>query len=149
MKARIYISLAALALFCGCRTPHPDAAESAVWVEIPGQSPETVRLATEAVFREQGFKLATSGLLGMTFEKLGGTWQDITYGGWQAGTWNRVKVTVTSTDNGGSVVGASAYAVRDKGDRVMEDEVKMWNQKPCRKLIDMVKERVAAGAPAP
>jgi hypothetical protein len=149
MKLKAFLCLTLVALIAGCRTPHPDAAESAVWVEIPGQPPEAVRAAAEAVFHEKGYKLATSSLLGMTFEKVGGTWQDITYGGWQGGTWARVKVTVTSTRAGHSVLGASAYAVLNKGDRTMEEERKMWNQKPCRQLLETVKARMTATPPLP
>ncbi len=149
--AGLGFAVMALLTMTACRSPGGGHAS----VVISGASFDNIRAATAAVFNAAGYSLTTSSASEMTFQKLGGRGQEILYGSWESkGVMDRVRVRFEPGANNDYQLIATAYSVRDAGDRVFEDENRkvLLSAGSYRKLLNDVKKRVAevpAAVPAP
>ena len=78
----------------------------------------------------------------MVFEKEGSRWDQIAYGSWvnDASVWLRVKVSMVSLSADTFRLQCLAYKIRNKGDPLTEDKVRIRNNhsKPYQALLDKV-----------
>jgi hypothetical protein len=135
----------------GCSSWFKPASESFASVLIPSASADDVRKTTIKVFQGADYlshyEDPDSGLL--IFEKEGTQGQSLAYNGvvgtqYGQQTLNRVKVRVIDRGDGSCRVNCQAYIVRDAGNRVGEDEIKLNSLRsgPYQKLLDEVAERL-------
>jgi len=122
-----FLMLGLVAALVGCSSPPKGAgAGKYAAVEVSGFSRMAVEMAAEQVFTEAGFKLASKAGGTLTFEKPASCAQNIVWGGWQTGLWDRVVAKVTRIGDGENwILSADAYRVMSKGDSVLEEEKKM------------------------
>lgn len=136
------MALAAL-LLSGCSTPPKGAgAGKYAAVELHGFSRASIDLATEQVMEEAGYKLDRRTPDGMIFDKQATTTQNLVWGGWQTGLWDRVQTKLSRRGEGDDfVLSADAYRVISKDDAVMEEERKMGStvQSKYQKLLEKVR----------
>ena len=82
----------------------------------------------------------------MVFEKEGSRWDQIAYGSWVNDTsvWIRVRVSMVPLSDGSFRLQCQAFKVRNKGDPLTEDQVRIGNSqsKPYQALLDKVAERL-------
>ncbi len=115
-------------------------------VEVSGFSRMAVEMATEQVFTEDGFKMASKSNESLVFERPSNTTQNIVWGGWQTGLWERVVVKITRLgEDDHFLVSADAFRVQSKDDRILEEEKKMGFavQATYQKLLERVKSLLA------
>ena len=110
-------SLVLAGVLAGCSSS-PKGAGSGKYaaVELKGFSRMAIEMATEQVFVKDGFKLERRANETMIFEKPASTGQNIVWGGWQTGLWDRVvaKVTRLSEDDH-FLLSADAFRVTSRG----------------------------------
>ncbi len=133
----------ATALLSGCSTPPkgPGAGKYAA-VELHGFSRASIDLATEQVMEEAGYKLDRRTPDGMIFDKQATSTQNLVWGGWQTGLWDRIQTRLARRGEGDDfLLSADAYRVISKDDAVMEEERKMGFavQAKYQKLLGKVK----------
>jgi hypothetical protein len=141
---RLLASLAlATLLLSGCSTPPKGAgAGKYAAVELHGFSRASIDLATEQVMEEAGYKLDRRTPDGMIFDKQATSTQNLVWGGWQTGLWDRVQTRLSRRGEGDDfVLSADAYRVISKDDAVLEEERKMGFavQAKYQKLLEKVK----------
>jgi len=152
MNAKPQYLLAGLALaaaslgLLGCKSlSKPDSASFAS-VRIQGSTPEEIRDATVAVFKQDGYQAVRTVPPDLVFEKEGSRWDRIAYGSWvdDAPVAIRVKASIVPLSEGAFRLQCTAYMVRSKGDPVFEDEVRLRNNhsKPYQALLDKVLGRL-------
>jgi hypothetical protein len=126
----------------GCKSLSEPASDSFASVQIQGHTVEQIRAATVVVFQEDGYRSANERRGEMVFEKEGSQWDKIAYGSWidDEAVWIRVKASVVSSANGAFRLRCQAYRVRNKGDPVFEEVVRLKNNrsKPFQALLDKV-----------
>jgi hypothetical protein len=126
----------------GCKSTGKPASASFASVEIAGHTPAQIRAATVVVFQQEGYTSANERRGEMIFEKEGSHWDRIVHGNWVDDTsvWTRVKASVVPASNGLYRLQCQAYRVRNKGDPVFEEEVRLKNNhsKPYQALLDQV-----------
>jgi len=149
MSVHIQVLMVALAmgLFVGCSSP-PKGTGSGKYaaVEINGFSRLAVEMATEQVFLKEGFKMASKTPESMIFERPGSTGQNVVWGGWQTGLWDRVVVKLTRLGEAEQfLLSADAFRVVSKDDSILEEERKMGFavQTTYQKLLEKVKTLLA------
>jgi hypothetical protein len=131
----------------GCRSPDPKVPQSAslVSVALSDQTMGDIRETTVAVFKENLFGVAYSGVDNMVFEKRGSWMKDMAYGGWlDSEVWTRVKVEISQYATNRHLLACDAYIVRFKGDSFFEEEQKVYkiSKGPYKKMLNTVKERL-------
>ncbi|HAB16146.1 MAG TPA: hypothetical protein PLX89_06900 [Verrucomicrobiota bacterium] len=140
-----FLSLVALAAgLAGCQSS-PTGAGTGKYaaVEISGFSRSAVEMATEQVFVKEGYKLAATGNQTLVFERPASTTQNVVWGGWQTGLWDRVvaKITRLGSDDD-FLLSADAYRVQSKDDSILEKESKMGFavQSKYQEMLEKVKK---------
>lgn len=136
------LSLSTL-LLSGCSTP-PKGAGAGKYsaVELHGFSRASIDLATEQVMEEAGYRLDRRTPDGMIFDKQATSTQNLVWGGWQTGLWDRVQTRLARRGEGDDfILSADAYRVVSKDDAVLEEERKMGFavQAKYQKLLEKVK----------
>jgi hypothetical protein len=146
MKLPVLFCVASLLLagfLTGCSSS-PKGAGSGKYaaVELKGFSRMAIEMATEQVFLKEGFKLERRANETMIFEKPASTGQNIVWGGWQTGLWDRVVVKVTRlSEEDDFLLSADAFRVTSRGDSLLEEEKRMGFavQSKYQKLLEGVK----------
>jgi hypothetical protein len=137
----ILIASASMA-FVACKSLDKPASASFASVRIQGHTPEQIRAATVVVFEQDGYAATDIRHAEMIFEKEGSRWDQIAYGSWvnDAPVWLRVKASVVPLTGESYRLQCQAYMVRNKGDPLAEDQVRMRNNhsKPYQQLLDKV-----------
>jgi hypothetical protein len=140
------LTLATL-LVSGCSTPPKGAgAGKYAAVELHGFSRASIDLATEQVMEEAGYKLDRRTPDGMIFDKKASSTQNLVWGGWQTGLWDRIQTKLSRRGEGDDfVLSADAYRVISKDDAVLEEERKMGFavQAKYQKLLEKVRTLLA------
>jgi hypothetical protein len=130
-------------LSAGCATR--DKPDYIAAVEIHGNTPGQIAAVTEAVFAENGYKLAGGSATKPVFEKPGSGMNKFAYGDWVGDTevWVRVKVSITPVEEAVWRIDCRPFLVKDKG-RSMEEEIKVSSvhHKPYQKLLDDIAARL-------
>ncbi len=149
LKARAVAGALALLLAlpaAGCRSLGKPYSARFASVEIPGRSPAQIRDATVAVFRDERYAVASAGLTDLVFEREASGFSNVAYGNWMGGTpvYVRVKVAIVPLADGVHRLQCDAYMVRDKGDALVEEEVKLSiaHGGPYQKLLDKAAGRL-------
>jgi hypothetical protein len=141
----LLLATAGLALL-GCKSLNEPLSASFASVQITNHTPLEIRAATLAVFQQEGFAPAKAELPEMVFERQGSKWDNIAYGNWVDANevWSRAKVSVVPLSGGVVRLQCEAFQVRDKGDKVFENEVRLRNSrsKPYQALLDKVLDRL-------
>ena len=136
----LWVASATLVLI-GCKSMDQPNSASFASVRIQGHTAEQIRAATVVVFQQNGY-LAVGGRSEMVFEREGSRWDQIAYGGFvdDASVWVRVRVSVVPLSEGVFRLQCQAFKVRDKGDSVFEQQVRLKNNhsKPYQALLDKV-----------
>jgi len=126
----------------GCKSLDKPESASFASVRIQGHTVEQIRAATVVVFQQDGYTPVDVGRSEMVFEKQGSRWDRIAYGNWidDASVWVRVRVSVVPLSEGVFRLQCQAFKVRDKGDAVFEEQVRLRNNrsKPYQALLDKV-----------
>ena len=111
-------------------------------MRIQGHTAEQIRAASVVVFQQDGYTAADVRRSEMVFEKEGSRWDQIAYGSWvnEAPVWLRVKVSMVPLAADTIRLQCQAYKVRNKGDPLAEDQVRIGNShsKPYQALLDEV-----------
>ena len=150
-NCRILPLVVALTLLCGlgvtgCRSVGKPASASFASVEISGRTPEQIRDASVAVFREAGYTIVTTTTTDLVAEKEGTQANKLAHGDWVSGgsVWVRVKATIVPLSAGQHRLQCNASMVRGKGDSFFEEEVKLSNLRgrPYQNLLDEVAKRL-------
>jgi hypothetical protein len=139
--AGMLLSAASLGLI-GCKSLDKPNSASFASVRIQGRTPEQIRDTTFAVFKQDGYAVVPTPLPNMVFEKEGSRWNQIAYGSWVTDepVWIRVKASIVPLSGDASRLQSTAFIVKDKGDKVFEEEVRLRNNhsKPYQALLDKV-----------
>jgi hypothetical protein len=126
----------------GCKSLDKPESASFASVQIPGHTAEQIRAAMVVVFQQDGYTPVNLERPEMVFEKQGSKWDRIVYGSWidDAAVWVRVRVSVVPLSDGVFRLQCQAFKVRDKGDAVFEEQVRLRNNrsKPYQALLDKV-----------
>jgi hypothetical protein len=137
----ICVAAASIALI-GCKSLNKPASASFASVRIQGHTAEQIRAASAVVFQQDGYTLVEGHRPEMVFEKEGSRWDQIAYGSWvnEAPVWLRAKVTMVPLSADTFRLQCQAYKVRNKGDPLTEDQVRIGNShnKPYQALLDEV-----------
>jgi len=141
----MWLAIAGMGLL-GCKSlSEPDSASLAS-VQIQGHTAEQIRAATMVVFQQDGYTAAGLQRSEMVFEKEGSRWDQIAYGSWvnDASVWNRVRVSMVPLAADTIRLQCQAFKVRNKGDPLTEEEVRIGNshRKHYQALLDKVVERL-------
>jgi hypothetical protein len=135
----VVFSVVCLLLSAGCATREkPDYLAA---VEIRGNTPGQIATATEAVFSENGYKLAGRSGTKLVFEKPGSGMNKFAYGDWVGDTqvWVRVKLNIVPIGEALFRVDCKAFLVKDKGGSTEEEiKVSSMHHRPYQKLLDDV-----------
>jgi hypothetical protein len=130
----------------GCQSVDKPASASFASVEITNRTPDQIREATVAVFRENGFTQGAGGGTELVFEQEGSSMNRIAYGNWMGGTpvYVRVKASIVPLAEGQYRLQCNAHMVRDKDDSFFEEEVKLTNirRRPYQDMLDKVAKRL-------
>ena len=133
----------------GCRSARKPASARFAAVELQGNTPGQIRKVAAEVFRTNGYKVVTTGLTNLIFEKEGTTMNNVAYGNWMGGTpvWVRVKGEIVPVSEGIFRLQCHAYMVRDKGSAAFEEETQLSNfrRRPYQRLLDQVAMRLKSG----
>lgn len=137
----MWLAIAGMGLL-GCKSlSEPDSASLAS-VLIEGHTAEQIRAATMVVFQQDGYTAAGLQRSEMVFEKEGSRWDQIAYGSWvnDASVWVRVRVSMVSLSADTFRLGCRSYKVRNKGDALTEEQVRIRNthSKHYQALLDKV-----------
>jgi hypothetical protein len=136
------VLMAATIGLAGCSSMSKPASASFASVRIRGHTAEQIRATTALVFEQDGFSAVRVQRGEMIFEKEGSKWDSIAYGSWVDNTpvWVRVKLSVVPLAEADYRLQCQAYKVRNKGDPLIEDEVRVGNahKKPYQALLDKV-----------
>ncbi len=136
----------ACATLLGCKSPDKPASASFASVQISGHTPQEIRAATLSVFQQDGFMPVGVEGFDLVFEKEGSKWDRIAYGNWldDNAVWLRVRVSLVPASPGAYRLQCQAFKVRDKGDKVFEEEVRLRSNhsKPYQALLDKVMGRL-------
>jgi hypothetical protein len=140
------MAVVASTVVIGCKSVDKPISASFAWVEIQGHTPEQIRAATVVVFQQEGYTAVEVQRSELVFEKEGSRWDKIAYGGWMddSGVWIRVRVSMVPLSDGVFRLQCQAFKVRDKGDAVFENQVRMGTNrsKPYQALLDKVPGRL-------
>jgi hypothetical protein len=141
LLASMLLAIAAIGL-PGCKSLSKTDSASFASVDVQGHTPEQICAATVVVFQQDGYTAAVIRRSDLVLEKEGSRWDQIAYGSWvnDASVWIRVKVSVVPLAAGHFRLQCLAYKVRNKGDVLSEDEVRLRNghSKPFQALLDKV-----------
>lgn len=135
----------ALALVSGCQSSHEPGSNSHAHVTIAGTPLYVIQDTTEAVFRENGYRIVEKHPNLMVFDRRGSKMDALKWGGWYGeGVVMRVKVSITSPAPEGHLLEARVYAVRDASDPFFADENRTMLVKrgPYRKMLEEVRRRL-------
>lgn len=135
-----------LGLVAGCSSS-PDGAGTGKYaaVELNGFSRFAVEMAVQQVFENEGYKLASKSNDSLVFEREASKGQTVMWGTWSS-LWERVVTKITRLGEGDRyLLSADAYRVKDKDDKIMEEEKKMGFavQSKYQKLLEQVKTLLA------
>ncbi len=137
---------AAGVVLLGCKSADKPASGSFASVQILGHTRQEIRAATLSVFQQDGFAPVGVEGVDLVFEKEGSKWDRIAYGNWidDKGVWVRVRVSLVPLPAGVYRLQCQAFKVRDKGDAVFEEEVRLRSNrsKPYQALLDKVLGRL-------
>ena len=137
----IFVAASSIALI-GCKTLNQPASASFASVLIQGHTAEQIRAASVVVFQQDGYTVVDGRRPEMVFEKEGSRWDQIAYGSWvnEASVWLRVKVSMVPLSADTFRLQCQAYKVRNKGDPLAEDQVRIGNghRQPYQALLDEV-----------
>ena len=137
----LLVAAASLGLL-GCKTLNKPASASFASVRIQGHTPEQIRATAVVVFQQDGYAYSGFKDSQMVFEKEGSRWDQIAYGSWVngGGVWVRVRASVVPLSGDSYRLQCQAYTVRNKGDPLTEDEVRVKERgsKPYQALLDKV-----------
>ena len=141
LLASLVVVAAGIAL-PGCKSLNkPDSASFAA-VRIHGHTMEQICAATVVVFQQDGYSAVDIRPSHLVFEKEGSRWDRIAYGSFvdDAAVWIRVRGAIVPLSEGVFRLQCQAYKVRDKGDAVFEQQVRVTNShsKPYQALLDKV-----------
>ena len=128
----------------GCRSTQPGSMSHAS-VQIQGHSLAEIQQTTAAVFREEGYGLATATAEEMVFERPGSRRDALKWGGWSGnGVTMRVKVRPSEMLDGGYLLQADAYAVQNSDDPFFQTESRnvLLNRRPYQELLNKVAHRL-------
>ena len=141
LLAGVLLATASTALV-GCKSLDKPASASFASVRIQGHTPDQIRAATVVVFQLDGYTATEVQRSEMVFEKEGSRWDQIAYGSWvnDAPVWIRVRASMVPLSADVFRLQCQAFKVRNKGDPLAEDEVKIRNNhsKPFQALLDKV-----------
>ena len=130
----------------GCKSVDRPASASFASVRIEGHTPEQIQAATVVVFQIAEYTAADVRRSEMVFEREGSRWDQIAYGSWvnDASVWNRVRVSMVPLAADTFRLQCQAFKVRNKGDPLTEEEVRIGNshRKHYQALLDKVVERL-------
>jgi len=130
----------------GCKSLDKPASASFASVRIQGRTPEQIRDATVAVFKQDGYLAVGTTPPNLVFEKEGSRWDRMAYGSWvdDQPVCIRVKASIVVLSEAACRLQCNAYMVRSKGDKVFEEEVRLKNNhsKPYQALLDKVLGRL-------
>ena len=131
----------------GCKSLDKPASASFASVRIQFRTPEQIREATIAVFKQDGYAPVPTPPPNLVFEKEGSRWDQIAYGSSfvSDGTaWIRVKASIVPLSEDTFRLQCNAFMVRSKGDKTLEEEVKLRDNhsKPYQALLDKVLGRL-------
>lgn len=130
----------------GCKSADKTASASFASVRIQGHTPEQIKAATVVVFQLDEYTAADIRRSEMVFEREGSRWDQIAYGSWvnDASVWNRVRVSLVPLAADTFRLQCQAFKVRNKGDPLTEEQVKIGNshRKRYQALLDKVAERL-------
>jgi hypothetical protein len=137
----IFVTAAGIAL-SGCKSLNKPASASFASVRIQGHTAEQIRAASVVVFQQDGYTVVDGKRSEMLFEKEGSRWDQIAYGSWvnETPVWLRAKVSLVPLSDDIFRLQCQAYKVRNKGDPLTEDQVRIGNShsKPYQALLDEV-----------
>jgi hypothetical protein len=137
----------ALSLLClgGCHLGRTASASFAA-IEIQDRTPEQIRDAAVAVFREEGYAVASADPGHLVFEKEGTQGNKLAYGAIDNGppVWVRLKAAIVPLSAGLSRLQCNAFMVRNKEDPFFAEEIRLKNFRsgPYQTLLDRVAERL-------
>jgi len=128
----------------GCGLTKPNSASFAS-VKIKDSTPEKIRDATVAVFREDGYTVVSATTNEFVFVQEGSRMNKFAYGDWVGGgsVYVRVRGAIVPLSDGVYRLQCTAYMVQDYG-TMMEDEQRLANFRshPWQRLLDKVKDRL-------
>jgi hypothetical protein len=137
----VFVAAAGIALI-GCKSVNKPASAGFASVRIQGHTAEQIRAASVVVFQQDGYTVVDDHRTDMVFEKEGSRWDQIAYGSWvnEAPVWLRAKVSMVPLSDDTIRLQCQAYKVRNKGDPLTEDQVRIGNghSKPYQALLDEV-----------
>ncbi len=137
----LLLAAAGVALL-GCKSADKPASASFASVRIAGHTRTQIRNVTMSVFQDEGYVLAGVDGSDLVFEKEGSTWDRVAYGNWidDKPVWVRVKVSLVPLSEGVFRLQCQAFKVRDKGDAVFEEELRLRGNrsKPYQAVLDKV-----------
>jgi hypothetical protein len=145
---RVAAALTTLLLLLGptaCSSNRGSSDQGHASVLIKGHPAEQVRLVAKQVFNEQGYVLQTSLPDEMVFQRPGGGGSALLYGGWDgSGVVQRIRVHFYSAGEVSVNVVATVFAVRNAGDRVMEEESRklVLSRGPYKKMLAEIQRRM-------
>lgn len=136
-----------LGLVAGCSSS-PGGAGTGKYaaVELDGFSRFAVEMAVQQVFENEGYKLASKSNDTLVFEREASGSQNVMWGNWSSRLWERVVTKISRLGDGDRyLLAADAYRVKDKDDKIMEEEKKMGFavQSKYQKLLEQVKTLLA------
>jgi hypothetical protein len=127
----------------GCRTTDQADSGDMASVTISGRSDAEIQQAVAKVFAANEYHQVNR----LTFEKQGTGWDKVNYGGWSPNpVWIRMKINITSTEPGQSILACDAYAVVDRNQASMEEEKKLSvaYRSECKNILDQTKARLGS-----
>ena len=146
IRKLLFLALLALGLvgLAGCQSAKPGDMSHAA-IRLHGHSLVDIQQTTSAVFREEGYALASTTAEEMVFDRPGSRRDALKWGGFLgAGVTMRVKVRLSVMLDGDQLVQADAYAVQNSGDPFFQSESRnvLLNRRPYQKLLDKVAKRL-------
>jgi len=141
LLASMLLAIAAIGL-PGCKSLSKTDSASFASVEVQGHTPEQICAATVVVFQQDGYTAAVIRRSDLVLEKEGSRWDQIAYGSWvnDASVWVRVRVSMVPLSADTFRLGCRSYKVRNKGDALTEEQVRIRNthSKHYQALLDKV-----------
>jgi hypothetical protein len=126
----------------GCRSTGNSESGGVAAVEIHGNTPFQIRQVTVQVFSENGYSVVSQGPAGMTFEKKGSTFDNVTYGGLLDAVWVRVEATITPVAEKTFRLQCRAHLLQGRGDLEEDIHRAHVSDGPYQKLLDEVAKRL-------
>lgn len=138
--------VAALFLNGGCRGMNKPASASFASVEIKHKTVDQIQEACVAVFKEDGYSVASSAPNNMIFEREGSRMNQLAYGGLieDRGVWVRAVAEIVSLSADTHRLQCKAYIVRHYGDSFFEEQTRLSNLRrgPYQRLLRQVVKRL-------